>query len=287
MPWCPVCKNEYREGFTMCSDCKVELVDSLTEDTVEGNLIKYTFGNPETMGALAEFLKYGGLSYAEVKFDDAITDSDNCFIEIYEEEEPLARNLTAVFYTKLNTAKVSEVQAEEDVAISEENEPVNNSFSSGGVYVEAHDKAENYKSSAYALLSCGIVGMVLIILIYFGIVPLNLAGSVKGIASVTLGLMFVIFIVMGFKSLTDSKKFAAMSDDEKKTTADIQSWFKMSYDKNAIDSKIDVADDATEEMKYFARCEQMRKIITDQFGALDPAYLEKNIEDLYQAIYEC
>ena len=31
MPWCPKCKNEYREGFTVCSECGVELVDSLEE----------------------------------------------------------------------------------------------------------------------------------------------------------------------------------------------------------------------------------------------------------------
>lgn len=26
MPWCPQCGVEYREGFTACSDCQVELV---------------------------------------------------------------------------------------------------------------------------------------------------------------------------------------------------------------------------------------------------------------------
>ncbi|PKM90970.1 MAG: hypothetical protein CVU87_00170 [Firmicutes bacterium HGW-Firmicutes-12] len=29
MPWCPNCKTEYREGFDICSDCAVELVDNL------------------------------------------------------------------------------------------------------------------------------------------------------------------------------------------------------------------------------------------------------------------
>ena len=27
MPWCPKCKSEYREGFTVCADCGSELVD--------------------------------------------------------------------------------------------------------------------------------------------------------------------------------------------------------------------------------------------------------------------
>ncbi len=31
MPFCPKCKAQYREGITVCADCKVELVDSLEE----------------------------------------------------------------------------------------------------------------------------------------------------------------------------------------------------------------------------------------------------------------
>ena len=27
MPWCPKCKSEYREGFTVCADCGGVLVD--------------------------------------------------------------------------------------------------------------------------------------------------------------------------------------------------------------------------------------------------------------------
>lgn len=40
MPWCPVCKCEYREGVTNCYDCRVPLVESLddiNEDTEDKN----------------------------------------------------------------------------------------------------------------------------------------------------------------------------------------------------------------------------------------------------------
>jgi len=37
MPWCPECKTEYREGFTVCSDCGQELVDRLEEDPADGD----------------------------------------------------------------------------------------------------------------------------------------------------------------------------------------------------------------------------------------------------------
>lgn len=31
MPWCPKCKNEYREGILQCAECRILLVDSLEE----------------------------------------------------------------------------------------------------------------------------------------------------------------------------------------------------------------------------------------------------------------
>lgn len=32
MPWCPLCKAEYREGFAWCSDCEAELADELDKE---------------------------------------------------------------------------------------------------------------------------------------------------------------------------------------------------------------------------------------------------------------
>jgi hypothetical protein len=35
MPFCPSCKVEYRAGITLCSDCQVNLVESLPQPTPE------------------------------------------------------------------------------------------------------------------------------------------------------------------------------------------------------------------------------------------------------------
>lgn len=37
MPWCPVCKNEYREGIARCVDCNVALVESLEDESGDVN----------------------------------------------------------------------------------------------------------------------------------------------------------------------------------------------------------------------------------------------------------
>ena len=40
---CPKCKNEYREGFTVCADCGVQLVESLDD----GDMVPLIFGKNE------------------------------------------------------------------------------------------------------------------------------------------------------------------------------------------------------------------------------------------------
>ena len=40
MPYCPKCRSEYRQGFTKCADCDVELVDELSNEVPEEEEIK-------------------------------------------------------------------------------------------------------------------------------------------------------------------------------------------------------------------------------------------------------
>ena len=48
MPWCPKCKSEYREGFTVCADCGCELVE---EEQLEER-VTLTFGDEDQMKTL-------------------------------------------------------------------------------------------------------------------------------------------------------------------------------------------------------------------------------------------
>ncbi|MCC7431670.1 hypothetical protein IT568_12570 [bacterium] len=40
MSFCPICKSEFREGFTFCSECKTELVDELVEEKMLAELVE-------------------------------------------------------------------------------------------------------------------------------------------------------------------------------------------------------------------------------------------------------
>lgn len=47
MPWCPICKTEYREGFYKCSDCGSDLVDEIDTqiDPVSENIAGETLAD--------------------------------------------------------------------------------------------------------------------------------------------------------------------------------------------------------------------------------------------------
>jgi len=70
--FCPVCKSEYRDGFTKCSDCDVELVDHLPEAQPERQDVDATellwSGDEEGTGELiAEALDDANIYYRDEK----------------------------------------------------------------------------------------------------------------------------------------------------------------------------------------------------------------------------
>ena len=64
--YCPQCKAEYRQGFTRCADCDVDLLDTLPqepENAGQAKRIIWMGDNQETCVALCLQLKDAGIRY--------------------------------------------------------------------------------------------------------------------------------------------------------------------------------------------------------------------------------
>ncbi len=152
-------------------------------------------------------------------------------------------------------------------------------------YRSVADRIDDLKSSGYTLTVAGVVGFVLLVLMFFGIIPFRLGGTGQYISYGVMGALFLVFLVSGVKSLAKLPDLRREAEREKEKEAEIRKWFLSNYDASAIDSVIDSLDEAATD-KYFARAAFMREKISEHFIELDPSFTDYIIEELYSALYE-
>ncbi len=230
MPWCPVCKNEYREGIKLCAECKVELVERLED---------------------------------EKKSDEL------------SEQEKIAR--------------VRAMLAEEQGGQDEEDE-IPEKVPVYHAYQNSASKAEDNRTSAYTLLFVGIVGFILVLLIFVGVIPLyQNETTIKYLMCGVMGAMFILFIVFGSVSMRNSKILFIKAKSEDSLLSELTKWCERNLKAEQIDAGL--FDDTTgqtiaEEQKYFKRSDRMKTIISDNFMNLDEAFLEHFVDEYYQELFE-
>lgn len=230
MPWCPVCKNEYRDGIARCAECKAELVDRLEDES----------------GQAAELERQKRLAHMQA----ALAASQ----EAGEEEEIPAP--PPVYHAYQNSAA----------------------------------KAEDNRTSAYTLLFVGIVGFILVILVFVGVIPIyHGVSTTKYLICGVMGTMFVLFIVFGVVSMRNSRILLIKAESEDSLLSEMTRWCEEHLSAEQVDEGLS-AEDAWEEMaeeqKYFRRADKMKTIIGDKFMNLDEALLEHFVDEYYQELFE-
>lgn len=67
-------------------------------------------------------------------------------------------------------------------------------------YVEMETKYEDMKSTAYSFILVGAAGIILMLFMFVGIIPLQFAAYMKSIMGIVMGILFLIFLVIGIRS---------------------------------------------------------------------------------------
>lgn len=152
-----------------------------------------------------------------------------------------------------------------------------------GLYVESSKKAQEFKSGAFSLLFVGGVGLIAVLLVLFGIIPLQMNLFSKYLVLGVMGTLFLLFLIMGFFSIKSYKKFEIKAVEEDHLTANLKEWCKENLTRDSIDEGIE---ESEEELQYFQRTEKMKALISEKFMNLDAAFLESFVDDIYQNIFE-
>lgn len=275
MPWCPKCKNEYVDGVTVCADCGCELVATLKEASKEA----VAFGEKAEMDQLAEFLKYNDIFDISVEFDE----KDQVYeIVVSEEDSKQAKKLAAVFIRQKELEKKQELDAEsQEEDFDEEESPVR-----ARAYEEASAKAQEFKSGAYTLLVVGVLGLAAVILVFFDIIPMHLSLFSKYLTCGVMGVLFLIFIIMGISSFKTYKIQVGKAEKENSLKEELKKFCQENLTRESIDEGLAFDEEESEESFYFKRTEKMKAVITETFLNLDDAYLEHFVDELYEEIFD-
>lgn len=280
MPICPKCHNEYREGFVVCTECKCDLVDSLDELPGKGEALEVIYTGEENICLqLKDFLDYNKFnSVVEEALNETGNEGYNFVLKVDEAHADKAKRAVMVFLRENATSTININEIEEIASeMSDSMQPT--------VYRKKEDKAKDMKSSAFALILVGILGLLCLLAMQMNWISLTLGNNV--LAKVVLPILFVLFLVLGISSLFTSKRLASEGVKENELTSRVNEWCMDNLTREAIESRLESEeyDRLSEEMKFFRRTELMKNMISASFMNLDSAFLDNLIEEHYDRIY--
>ncbi len=268
MPWCPICKNEYKEGYEVCADCGCKLMDSIGEEMTA------FFGPEKEADAIVDYLSENGIDYAYKKYNN----SDGQYeVLIQKSKKEEIRPLMKKYFTEISPIEIPEADNEEPVMMSEP--PVNIPR-----YKKPSERAAEYKSGAQTLLLVGIVGLVLLVLVDLGIVPLALGKESKVLINIVMGGLFLIFVGVGINSVKTYKKLVLQTNEDEALETSILEWFEKSVTLDMITSGENSKEG--EETLYFGRLKTIKDMIVSNFEGLDPSFLEYIADKIYNNLFK-
>lgn len=266
MPWCPKCKNEYQDGIRVCTDCGCGLVDELAE------IEEVADGTAEEMEELVRFLKSNGIGSART--DDK--EQDLYRVTVAAEEAKHARQILHVFWME-RRAEADETSEMTETAQKER---------SFGVYQEASQKAENFRSGAYTLLAVGVIGLMFVFLVVTGILPIRMNLFTKIVTCIVMGGLFIVFIVMGISSFKSYEKQASEAVKESALKEELLRYCRDNLSAQELDGALGITADEDEAEAYFRRFAEIRRRISENFLNLNEDYLDHFVDEVYSQIYQ-
>ena len=273
MAWCPICKNEYREGITECSECKVPLVDNL-EDC---ELVKILYGTREGLEELKDYLEYNAVKPVQIDFD-----KEEGTEALFVSEKDKLHSIKLIS-TLMKQKQLEQLEANKEMEFTDVKPQDTSAMLGFSDYTSNAKKAEDNKSAAYALLGVGVLGIVFVVLGFLDVLPFH-PGN-RYLLYGVLGAMFALFFVMGCISLKNAKGFEKKAITENTLTDTIKEWCVANLTKDVIDSSFQTAGKSEEEL-YFYRASFMKKRLNTQFMNLDQAFIESFIDDvLYDLVF--
>ena len=151
-------------------------------------------------------------------------------------------------------------------------------------YVRPEERYNDTRSSGYMLAIIGALGIILLVLVALDVIPLSLDPVMKYIFFAVLGVLFLIFFILGINSLKKSGEYKASIDKEKREADELLAWLASGEQKERIDACH--GGEISPEEAYFECQELMRRLLLEKTPDIREDFLNYIIEQAYNQMYE-
>lgn len=304
MPWCPKCRTEYREGITVCADCKVELVaeykDALLQDATE-MLVKVDAEHQMFVKKMHDFLEYSGIASVVLNEGDMIgvyvapsdyKQAKKCFKAFYSVETEMVLQQAAEnafmkgeeFDYFGDDDNEEETDEDTNAALGYEAITPNASASvsestENETYTSAAAKYEDYHSSGVTFVVLGVLGVGFALLNFMDVI--SLFGS--GFSCFVLFVIFGIFLILGIFSFTKADQLKELAENEKKLVAEANEWMEKNFSADMLvclnEEEASSENIKPKEILYMDCLDQLVESLLAAFPTLHDSLAEQLVED--------
>ena len=284
MPWCPNCKNEYKAGYTVCADCGATLVESLEE----GKKAIY-FGGENELYQISDFMRANGMKNTEISYDK----KEGTYELLVEADDVVqAQKMIHVYLQKIAAPSEAKKQQEIHESYSEEELAAMKQMKEAYInemerkpYEDTAKIAEEYKSGADSLLIVGVVGIIALVLLHLGVIPISLPPFTKWMITGVMGFLFVVFVFMGIASRKSYANLKEQAGSDHDTKEDVIKYLKENVNPAEFDADL-ITDDPGMEILYFRRMEKLKAMVFSYVQGIDVSFAEYILEEVYPDIFE-
>ena len=309
MPWCPICKEEYKEGIKNCPECNAELVNSLEELKQSEYIDLIAFGDEKLAKKFTEYLIY---SKIDAKMHESKDNKGEYTISVDKKDMVQAKKHFTAFYS-VETANAlarqqdgyhgaktldndesddemswdrSNSQPDDATDVEEaDSDAVSNCDckKSAGAYVSMTEKKSDLFSTLVVFAIFGAIGLTVLALEL-----LNIINFMNTMMLIMLGAIVCIGVpVVLVTTYRSYKKTITLEKEEEKLTFSLNEWMETVFTKESVHRLLYSlrvnAPGLPEEQLYILLSQAMKKRVCDQFGELDEAYLDYIVDNYYDS----
>lgn len=157
------------------------------------------------------------------------------------------------------------------------------------IYVDEQKRYEDTKATGQCFTAVGAIGLIAIVLLDTGVIKLAALDSVnKLMVSIVMGLVFLIFFIIGIKSFMELKDISKKMDKNNSLEKEIMEYVTVTH----RDELMTLASASSDEKSnvnsgdlYYKRAELITSVITEKYSLLEESFLDHMVEEIYSKIY--